>query len=131
MQAVGECSKQVRAVEPQAVDRTAHTLGAQLKDLHKNSTVPRVNFYAHSPSLPNKHTDLQTLPLPFVPQTDHTIVRGATGHHVVAISLQTVQCTVMRLLPLRHAFPAGRVITKHSQYMCALLEKYFSKYTQV
>lgn len=82
VQAGGEGSEQVRAVEAEAVDGAAGALGTQL--IH-----------------------LKTLALPFVPQTHNTVVGGATGHQVVPISLQAEECAVVRLLPLHHALPGG------------------------
>lgn len=82
VQAGGEGGEQVRAVEAEAVNRAARSLGAQLEVL-------------------------QTLVLSFVPQTHHAVVGRAAGHHVVPVSLQTVEGAVVRLLPLYHTLPGG------------------------
>lgn len=53
-------------------------------------------------------THLQAFSLPFVPESYNTIVRRATGYHVISVCLYAVQSAVMRLLPLHHTRPVGK-----------------------
>lgn len=50
---------------------------------------------------------LQAPSLPLIPEAHHTIVRRATGNHMVLITPYAVQGTVMGLFPLLDTLPGA------------------------